>query len=79
MSDLEPKKSALIRILQIFEKYSDFNHPLKQNDIIEILERDYGIIVERKSISRNISLLKELGYEIESKRQIGRASCRERV
>ena len=45
MSDLEPKKSALIRILQIFEKYSDFNHPLKQNDIIEILERDYGIIV----------------------------------
>lgn len=69
MSDLEPKKSALIRILQIFEKYSDFNHPLKQNDIIEILERDYGIIVERKSISRNISLLKELGYEIESTRQ----------
>ena len=61
MSDLEPKKSALIRILQIFEKYSDFNHPLKQNDIIEILEHDYGIIVERKSISRNISLLKELG------------------
>ncbi len=69
MSDLEPKKSALIRILHIFEKYSDFNHPLKQNDIIEILERDYGIIVERKSISRNISLLKELGYEIESTRQ----------
>ena len=64
MESLEPKKLALLRILQIFEKYSDDKHPLKQEDIANHLERDYGIVLERKAVSRNISLLKEAGYEI---------------
>lgn len=65
MECLEPKKLALIRILQIFKKYSDYDHPLLREDIAEHLENDYGIILERKAISRNIGLLKEAGYEIE--------------
>lgn len=69
MENLEPKKLALLRILQIFKNYSDYNHPLKQEDIAIHLEREYGIILERKAISRNISLLKEAGYEIESTRE----------
>lgn len=68
MSELEPKKLALIRILQIFEKYSNFDHPLKQEDIANYLEEDYGIVIERKAIGRNISLLKEAGYDIEQTR-----------
>ena len=66
MECLEPKKLALIRILQIFKKYSDYDHPLLQEDIAEHLENDYGITLERKAISRNVSLLKEAGFEIES-------------
>ena len=42
MAELEPKKFALIRILQIFEIYSDFDHPIKQDDIAIYLEEDYG-------------------------------------
>jgi len=57
MDNLEPKKLALIRIWQIFHKYSDYDHPLTQDDIAEHLESDYGIVIERKAISRNISLL----------------------
>ena len=68
MEGLEPKKLALLRILQILQKYSDYDHPLTQDDIIAHLEKDYGIVVERKAISRNLSLLKEAGYEIESRR-----------
>ena len=68
MDALEPKKLALIRILQIFKKHSDYNHPLTQEDIATYLEQEYGIVIERKAISRNISLLKEAGYEIESGR-----------
>lgn len=68
MDALEPKKLALIRILQIFKKHSDYDHPLTQEDIAGFLEKDYGIVIERKAISRNISLLKEAGYEIESGR-----------
>ena len=68
MDNLEPKKLALIRIWQIFHKYSDYDHPLTQDDIAAYLESDYGIVIERKAISRNISLLKEAGVDIESRR-----------
>ena len=68
MESLEPKKLALIRILQISQKYCDYDHPLKQEDIVRHLDDDYGIVIERKAISRNISLLREAGFEIESKR-----------
>ena len=68
MESFEPKKLALIRIWQILKEYSDYDHPLTQDDIARHLENDYGIVIERKAISRNISLLKEAGIEIESRR-----------
>ncbi|MBQ1186914.1 MAG: WYL domain-containing transcriptional regulator [Clostridia bacterium] len=68
MDSLEPKKLALIRVLQILKKYSDYNHPMLQEDIAKKLESDYGIVLERKAISRNINLLREAGYVIESVR-----------
>lgn len=77
MDSFEPKKLALIRIWQILNKYSDFNHPLTQEDISGYLERDYGIVIERKAISRNISLLKESGVEIESNRSGSYIDCRD--
>jgi len=68
MDKFEPKKLALIRIWQILHQYSDYDHPLTQDDIAEHLEKDHGIVIERKAISRNISLLKEAGVDIESRR-----------
>lgn len=50
------------------KEYSDCDHPLTQDDIARHLESAYGIVIERKAISRNISLLKEAGAEIESGR-----------
>lgn len=66
MDSLEPKKLALIRILQILERYTDCDHLLKHDEIVKKLESDYGIVVERKAIGRNLSLLKEAGYDIET-------------
>lgn len=68
MGSFEPKKLALIRILQILKENSDYDHPMTQEDIATKLENEYGIVIERKAISRNISLLKESGVEIESRR-----------
>ena len=68
MGSFEPKKSALIRIWQILKVNSDYDHPMTQEDIAAKLENEYGIVIERKAISRNISLLKESGVEIESRR-----------
>lgn len=62
----EPKKLAIICILQILKKYSDYDHPLTQAKIAEYLESEYSIVLERKAIGRNIALLQEVGYEIES-------------
>ena len=66
MDNLEPKKLALLRILQILWENSDAEHPLRQGHIINLLEEKYGITVERKAIGRNLSLLREAGFEIEN-------------
>ena len=68
MESLETKKLALIRVLQILHQYSDCDHPLTQEEISKYLEEEYGIFIERKAIARNISLLKEAGYDIETGR-----------
>ena len=66
MESFEPKKLALIRILQILKKHSDFEHPLTHDKIVKLLESEYGLVVERKVVGRNISLLNEAGYYIET-------------
>lgn len=62
---LEAKKLLIVRIMQILEYYSDVNHPLTQEDIINKLYEDYGIEAERKAIGRNIALLQDM-FERES-------------
>ena len=62
----EAKKTLIMRIYQVLENYSDEEHPLKQQNIIDILYRDYDIECERKAVGRNISYLKEMGYDLES-------------
>ena len=68
MEGYEPKKMALLRILQILRENTDAKHPITQEKIQHILDRDYGIVLERKAISRNLALLKDSGFEIESGR-----------
>lgn len=61
----EIKKLYIIYILETLKKYSDIDHKLRQQDIIRYMERDYGVVCERKTISRNLTDLMEAGYEIE--------------
>ncbi len=59
------KKLIIMNILDILRRYSDADHRLSQKDIVEILQREYGMTVERKSVRRNILNQMECGYEIE--------------
>lgn len=68
MDGSESKKTALIRMLQIYLKYGGFNRPLIQNDFVNYLKEEYDIKIERKAVSRNIALLKEIGFDIETTR-----------
>lgn len=57
---MESKALAIIRILNILEEYSDENHPLTHEQIAYYLERNYGIVLERKAIGRHINCLIEM-------------------
>lgn len=59
------KRTLILNILDILRRYSDAEHRLSQKNIIEILQREYDMTVERKSIRRNILNLMSCGYEIE--------------
>jgi predicted DNA-binding transcriptional regulator YafY len=59
-----PKKTLLLNILEILKKYTDQDHRLRQQEIINILERDYGMAAERKAVRRNLTNLMEMGYDI---------------
>lgn len=60
-----PKKLLILIILDILQKYSDENHRLSQKEIENILESEYSMKAERKSIKRNLMDLIEFGYNIE--------------
>ena len=58
------KKMLNMLILKILQKYSDEQHALKQQDIIKLLEVNYGMECDRRSVKSNILSLKEMGYDI---------------
>lgn len=64
----EPKKLALLREMQVLLKYSDPEHSLTQEEIAGHIREDYGLEIERKAVSRNISTLREAGFDIVSDR-----------
>ncbi len=61
---IENKKASLMCILNVLKEYSDENHPLLLQDIIDKVSSNYGIELERKSVSNNIALLEEMDYDI---------------
>lgn len=64
MSMVENKKASILLILKVLEEYSDEEHFLTQQEIINKIKQLYGIELERKSVAFSISLLQELDYDI---------------
>jgi len=60
----QPKKLAIMNILDILKRYTDENHRLSQKEIQDILAREYDMKVDRKAIKRNLTNLIEFGYDI---------------
>ena len=57
------KRNAKFYILEILREYSDENHLLTQQDIIDKLKA-YQIDMERKTVATNLQLLQELDYDV---------------
>ena len=60
------KKMLNMLILDILKEYSDKEHRLLQQDIIDLLDSNYGISCERRAVKNNIVSLREMGYDIAS-------------
>ncbi|MGM8212222.1 helix-turn-helix transcriptional regulator [Virgibacillus sp. W0430] len=76
---------ALLKILQI---HSDEEHPLTQKEIIEILENDYLIDVDRKTVKDNMERLirfseqsgeKNIGYDIKERKTTNKETSEETI
>ena len=61
----QPKKMLIMNILDILKRYTDEDHRLSQKEIMDILEREYDMKVERKAVKRNLLNLIDYGYNIE--------------
>ena len=61
MYALGSKKMLAMGILQILKDYTDFEHRLTQQEIIDLLDKNYGMICDRKSVKSNILNLIEWG------------------
>lgn len=58
------KKMLNMLILEILQKYSDEEHSLTQQEIIRLLDQNYGMECDRRSVKNNVVSLKEMGYDI---------------
>ena len=63
MYNIPPKKLIIVNILKILNEHSDSEHPLKQKDIQEYLEKEYSMNVGRKAVKRNLMSLMDFGFE----------------
>ena len=58
------KKMLNMLILDVLKEYSDSEHRLLQQDIIDLLKTNYGMECERRAIRSNIISLQDMGYDI---------------
>ena len=64
------KNGNILYIINILKKYSDVDHMLSIQDIIDYIEKIYKVKNDRRTVERNIELLKDkLDYDIEIEKQ----------
>lgn len=61
----QPKKMLIVNILDILRRYSDKDHRLSQKDIVDILQTEYNMEVDRKTVKRNLMNLLDFGYNLD--------------
>ncbi|WP_432214916.1 hypothetical protein, partial [Salmonella enterica] len=63
MDNVNSNKLKLLYILKIFLEETDEEHQITMPELIEKLKR-YDVKAERKSVSRDLDVLRDFGYEI---------------
>lgn len=71
MIRLNDKQLLNMMILEILREYTDKNHRLEQNEIIDLLDKNYNVSCSRKTLYNNLKVLKSAGYEISINGRLG--------
>lgn len=71
MIRLNDKQLLNMMILEILREYTDKNHRLEQNEIIDLLDKNYNVSCSRKTLYNNLQVLKSAGYEISTNGRLG--------
>ncbi len=58
------QKANLLCLYEILRKFSDEDHPISADKIIEKMKVIYDVDIERRAVYRNISVLNEMGIQI---------------
>ncbi len=66
------KKHSAFALLKILQEETDENHILTANEIIERLERQYQLTIERRTLYSNVEILRQAGYEVSDYRDNGK-------
>ena len=78
-SEIPAKKLSVLYILTILRRFSDPEHPLSQQQILTHLQEDYGMVLDRKAVKRNLVNLLEAGYPLGYKPWQRKSASREKV
>jgi len=61
-------KKRLMIMKDVLEKYSDEEHPITTVQIIDMLEKEYGVKVHRTTVGKDINDLIDMGIDIQCQR-----------
>ena len=61
---MEEKKTSILAVYKVLEEFSDENHPLTRTEITDLIEKQYNISIDRRTLYRNIEMLINFGYDI---------------
>lgn len=55
---------TVLQLLKVLEKYTDIDHAMSKENILQKMLNDYGTDMEEKAFYRKIAELQEVGYDI---------------
>ncbi|MBR2677753.1 MAG: WYL domain-containing protein [Solobacterium sp.] len=65
------KKEIPFALLETLQEYTDEDHILSTKEIIMLLEENYGLELERRTLYANVDMLKNFGYKISTWQENG--------
>ena len=72
MPTKDEKSSAILCLLLVLQKHTTPQHPLKNGQLIEILQQEYGISITPNTLRGHLARLDELGYSISTYQENGK-------